>query len=90
MRLGLKLAAVFLLLFLATAVYLELAATDAMQSFLLLIFALPWALFIPGRPSPPANHIVNDILIVYLPVALNTVIIYCAGNVLGNALNRRR
>jgi hypothetical protein len=86
MSLGLKLAAGFLLLFVASAVYIDLKATDPMQVFVLLFFALPWAFFIPGRPSPPANHIVNDVLIVYLPVVLNAVIIY----VVVNALSRHR
>lgn len=89
---GLIPATIFLLLFLLGVIWLEYFApkTAELSGLILLIFAIPWTFFIHLPPSSPASHITNDIIGIYIPVAINTIIIYFLGNFLGNSFRNIR
>lgn len=90
-RLGLYLAIIFLAIFISFILLLKFGPRNpgdlGESGLILVIFAIPWIFFIHFPLYSDVSQTVRDILGLYLPVTINTLIIYFGGNFLGNAFS---
>ena len=90
-RLGLYLAIIFLVIFISFVLLLKFGPRNPGDSgesgLILVIFAIPWIFFIHFPLYADVSQTTRDILGLYIPVAVNTLIIYFGGSFLGNAFS---